>query len=211
MPPLANPFEIVFLVEPVGEGRGAMKNQLLRSVVLSMLLVPWGGYVSAEETCVGCACALVLVKVPCGTDMGNPLESTATTDSNGDAFVCWLNGEQPDSEELGEICGAHCDSLPTPPPSECIDNMQVIPRHVVQQIIGPCGSFCPPDESGACNDGVNNDAYLDDVTNCADADCTGEAVCRAAAPTTSNLGLGAVLAALFFLGTFRLVGAARTS
>lgn len=189
-----------------------MKKWLFGSALLSVLLLPWGGHVSATNSCFGCTCKVVLEKIPCGIDLSeaspDALGSAANADVNGGAFVCWHEGEQP--AEVSEICGNYCDSLPTPPPSPCIDNEQIITHYVLEQRIGPCESFCPPDESGACDDGINNDAYLDEVTDCADPDCAGDAVCRAAAPATSNLGLGLILVALLSLGMFRLIRAARS-
>jgi hypothetical protein len=78
-----------------------MRNWAIGSALLAVLLIPWGGYVSATNTCHACFCRMVLMKVPCGIELGeaspDALGSTANADGNGDAFVCWHEGEEPDS------------------------------------------------------------------------------------------------------------------
>jgi len=59
---------------------------------------------------------------------------------------------------------------------------------------------CPTSEAGRCADGVNNDAWLDDLTDCADPDCANDPACPASAPALSTLGLGALAALLMGIG-----------
>lgn len=65
----------------------------------------------------------------------------------------------------------------------------------------PCNTLtqCPSSEAGQCADGVNNDAYQNDLTDCADPACFSDPVCaRKPAPALSPLalaGAGCLLAA----------------
>jgi hypothetical protein len=194
---------------------GIAMVKALGLVLVSMLLIPWDGEASAGVNCVGCACKLVFEQVVCGLDSSKDdahLEGAETSQAQvGGPFVCWLAGQQPGSPELEEICNGHCRALPTPPPGPCVDNKQIFTRYVTEQQAGNCEALsCPPNESGACADGINNDAFLDQATDCKDPDCGGDPTCRAAAPLASGFGLAIVLAALFVLGSLRLIGATRS-
>ena len=57
---------------------------------------------------------------------------------------------------------------------------------------------CPTSEAGHCSDGVNNDAYQNDLTDCADPACFNDPACRVKAPTLSRTALS--LAGLLLLG-----------
>ena len=48
---------------------------------------------------------------------------------------------------------------------------------------------CPQSELGHCSDGVNNDAYLNDLTDCADPACIDDPACRLKAPAISHANL----------------------
>jgi len=56
---------------------------------------------------------------------------------------------------------------------------------------------CPTSEVGRCSDGVNNDAYQNDLTDCDDSACFNDPACRLKAPTLSHAGL--TLAGLLLL------------
>lgn len=67
---------------------------------------------------------------------------------------------------------------------------------------------CPDSEVGQCQDGVNNDDWVDDQTDCADPDCQDDPACAAnpaAAPAASTLGLAALLVTLAGIGALRLL------
>lgn len=72
------------------------------------------------------------------------------------------------------------------------------------------GAFagCPPDETGQCADGVNNDAWTGDtLTDCADPDCAGDPACRVGAPAAGPVPLLVLALALTAAGVARLRGA----
>lgn len=90
-----------------------------------------------------------------------------------------------------EVNAACClDACPNPAIIACTSQgcpTDVVP-HCPGQIVaespsptGTCGtgSFtdCPPTEVGHCTDGVNNDAWKDDLTDCADPDCFNDPAC----------------------------------
>jgi len=58
---------------------------------------------------------------------------------------------------------------------------------------------CPTSETGHCTDGINNDGYQNDVTDCADSACFSDPACRVKAPTLSHTAL--TLVGLFLLGS----------
>jgi len=64
---------------------------------------------------------------------------------------------------------------------------------------------CPTTEAGLCADRINNDAWLDDLTDCADPDCFTDPACPAPAPALSALGLGALAALLIGIGGLSVV------
>jgi hypothetical protein len=65
----------------------------------------------------------------------------------------------------------------------------------------PCSEVeaCPKSEAGQCADGVNNDAYQNDLTDCRDPACFSDPACRPTAPAISQSGL-AVTAVLLAAG-----------
>jgi len=62
---------------------------------------------------------------------------------------------------------------------------------------------CPTSETGQCNDGVNNDAWLDDLTDCRDPDCFTDPACLAA-PAMSRTTLLFLVLTLVGLAAFTL-------
>jgi len=52
-------------------------------------------------------------------------------------------------------------------------------------------SGCPDTEAGQCDDGVNNDAWLDGDTDCDDADCASDPAC-VPVPTVSSWGIASL-------------------
>ena len=48
---------------------------------------------------------------------------------------------------------------------------------------------CPTSEAGHCTDGINNDGYQNDLTDCADSACATDPACPRAAPAMSDSGL----------------------
>ena len=48
---------------------------------------------------------------------------------------------------------------------------------------------CPTSEAGHCTDGINNDAYQNEVTDCADSACFNDPACGLKAPALSRTGL----------------------
>jgi hypothetical protein len=74
---------------------------------------------------------------------------------------------------------------------------------------GTCGqgilfASCPPTEVGACNDLINNDGWVDGVTDAADPDCQGQAPPPAAAPAVGPVAIGAILGILIALAAVRI-------
>ena len=65
-----------------------------------------------------------------------------------------------------------------------------------------CANFavtrCPTSEAGRCTDGINNDAYQNDVTDCADSACFNDPACTLKAPALSHLAL--TFAGILLLG-----------
>jgi hypothetical protein len=66
-------------------------------------------------------------------------------------------------------------------PTDVVPNC---PGQIVAESPDPaatCGvgnyTTCPNSEDGSCTDGVNNDAWLDDLTDCADPDCFNDPAC----------------------------------
>ncbi|MGB0715933.1 MAG: hypothetical protein ACPGXK_08645 [Phycisphaerae bacterium] len=64
-------------------------------------------------------------------------------------------------------------------------------------------AMCPQSEAdGSCTDGVNNDAWQNGLTDCADPSCSGDPACSAAAvPAVSEWGLAVMVLVLLVGGT----------
>ncbi|MGB0715934.1 MAG: hypothetical protein ACPGXK_08650 [Phycisphaerae bacterium] len=83
-----------------------------------------------------------------------------------------------------------CDSLGCTSSSDTSDRCNIIPT-------------CPQSEAdGSCTDGVNNDAWQNGLTDCADPSCSGDPACSAAAvPAVSEWGLAVMVLVLLVGGT----------
>ena len=68
--------------------------------------------------------------------------------------------------------------------------------------VGPIFGACPPTEVGACTDNINNDGWVDAVTDAADPDCAA-ASAPAGVPTLGVVGLTAVVALLLAVAALR--------
>ncbi len=73
---------------------------------------------------------------------------------------------------------------------------------------GTCGegilfASCPPSEVGRCSDAVNNDGWVDAVTDLDDPDCASQ-VPGFGVPVASSLGVAAIVAILIGVGARRL-------
>ena len=66
----------------------------------------------------------------------------------------------------------------------------------------PCAETtgCPSSEAPRCDDGVNNDAWLDELTDCADPDCSSVSPCLVRAPAMGTPALLATALASLALG-----------
>ena len=73
---------------------------------------------------------------------------------------------------------------------------------------GICGqgllfADCPPTEVGQCNDSINNDGWVDGVTDAADPDCAVQQP-TSAAPAVGVAGIAAVIALLLGIAALRI-------
>lgn len=71
---------------------------------------------------------------------------------------------------------------------------------------GPIFGACPPTEVGACNDLINNDGWVDAVTDAADPDCQGQPPPTAAAPAPAvgTLAIGVIVGILIAVAAMRI-------
>lgn len=68
---------------------------------------------------------------------------------------------------------------------------------------GPLFASCPPTEVGRCNDLINNDGWVDNVTDAADPDCAVQQPANPA-PTVSALGIVAVAVLMVGIAALRI-------
>lgn len=119
--------------------------------------------------------------------------------------ACWQEGQfDPDAcsllcEQLNEpaVFPPNCRPMPCGPGEQLVMVKVEETVGVAVRTVGPCDE-CPPVEAGQCNDGVNNDAWLDDLTDTQDPDC------KAATPAASPYGMAALLVVLAGFGAYRL-------
>lgn len=69
----------------------------------------------------------------------------------------------------------------------------------------PCNELpeCPLTEAGQCSDGINNDAWQNGDTDCADAACASDPACTGV-PAASTWGLAALSLVLLAAGTIAI-------
>lgn len=161
-----------------------------------------------EETCDSCRCVLALrerMVQCCVAVIPDTAPGADGAPEPSDVSACWQQGQfDPDA------CTLLCEQFNKPgiPPANCgplpCGPNEVLKVAVVKDVFGvgvgeegPCDD-CPTTEAGQCSDGVNNDAWLDDLTDTQDPDC------KAATPAASPFGIAALLIALAGFGAYRL-------
>ncbi|HEX7406969.1 MAG TPA: hypothetical protein VF515_04870 [Candidatus Binatia bacterium] len=90
-----------------------------------------------------------------------------------------------------------CNTIPCVPPG-------ATSLHVDASATCGQGDFasCPTSEVGQCNDNVNNDGWIDSVTDMADPDCNVGP--RVGAPAAGPFGAAALVVSLMIFGIYRL-------
>lgn len=131
-----------------------------------------GKCVQMSKRCVGWVFGVVLATIP----LAAPAHAAVCYGCicTGQPFASACRSSDPFSTlECDAVCGAGNGSVHT--------------------FDAECGNIaatrCPTSEAGHCSDGVNNDGYQNDVTDCADVACATDSACHHAAPALSKSGL----------------------
>jgi hypothetical protein len=69
--------------------------------------------------------------------------------------------------------------------------------------MGPTFGSCPPTEVGRCNDQINNDGWVDAVTDAADPDCAAQAPANPV-PIVGTIGIAAIVVLLLGVAALRI-------
>lgn len=190
-----------------------MRGLIGLSVVSALVLGAVDAADATEhETCASCRCVLEMrvrtanCCVP-ETPMGLAPGAENGAPKPSDVSACWLEG-QFDTNACNLLCEQLSETPILPPncsfdPISCKPGEGMVKMEVAETVgvgvgeVVPCDE-CPHVEAGQCNDGVNNDAFLDELTDIEDPDC------KAATPAASPFGMAALLVALAGFGAWRL-------